>query len=43
MALPTLLRAEYFDAAIEKTSDATELDLLHDLRRLAVELCERET
>jgi hypothetical protein len=43
MAIPTLLRAEYFDAAIEKASDAAELDLLHDLRRLAVELAERET
>jgi hypothetical protein len=42
MALPTLLRVEYFDAALEKTSDQAELELLRELRMLAVAIAERE-
>jgi hypothetical protein len=42
MAVPPVLRAEYFDAALEKTSDEVELELLREMRIVAVAIAEQD-
>ena len=42
MSLPSAIRVEYFDAALEKASNATEIELIRVLRRIAVSHDEAE-